>query len=180
MKLFRTFILLSLMLIFVSTFGINVKTDYDKSVDLNRLRTFTFKDQRRPDGNLLQGNTLVDNRIRDALRRDLEARGFRYEPNGQTDFVVAYYARQTEKADVEPLGYGMPHRWRWGWGPAVWTRYYTQGSLVVDFIDPSSNQLIWRGRATDTVKGLDQSEKEISKGADRLIKHFVKDSGKKR
>jgi hypothetical protein len=180
MKLFRTFILLSLMLVFGSTFGMSVKTDYDKSFDLNRLKTFTFKEQRRSDGNLLQRNTLVDNRIKDALRRDLEARGFRYQPDGQTDFIVAYYARQTERAEAEPLGYGMPLRWRWGWGPRVWTRYYTQGSLVVDFIDPTDNQLIWRGRATDTVKGLDQSEKQISQGADQLIKHFVKDSSKKR
>jgi hypothetical protein len=180
MKLFRTCILLSSMLVFGSAFGMNVKTDYDKSFDFGKLRTFAFREQNRPDGSVLQRNTLVDNRIREALRRDLEARGFRYQPDGPADFVVAYYARETEKAELEPVGYGMPLRWRRGWGPRVWTRDYTQGSLVVDLIEPANNQLIWRGRVTDTVTGLDQSEKQINKGADQLVKHFAKDEGKKR
>jgi hypothetical protein len=48
--------------------------------------------------------------------------------------------------------------------------YYTQGSVIVDFVEPTSNQLIWRGRVTDTVNGLDQSEKQINKGAKQLVK----------
>ena len=47
-----------------------------------------------------------------------------------------------------------------------------------DLVDPASNQLIWRGRVTDTVKGLDQSDKQINKGVDELVKHFVKDEKK--
>jgi Domain of unknown function (DUF4136) len=94
--------------------------------------------------------------------------------------VIAYYARERQQAEVEPIGYGMPLRWRWGWGPGVWTSYYTQGSIVVDLIEPTSNQLIWRGRATDTVNGLDQSEKQINKGVRKLVKDFAKESEKKR
>ena len=180
MKIFRILTVLSLMLVSGIAFGMNVKTDYDRSFDFGRLKTFAFADQKRVDGSLLQRNTLVDNRIRDALVRELVARGFRYRPDGQADFVIAYYAREREQAEVEPLGYGMPHRWRWGWGPGVWTRYYTQGSVVVDFIEPTSNQLIWRGRVKDTVNGLDQSDKQINKGAKELVKHFEKDSQKKR
>jgi hypothetical protein len=180
MKVFRILMVLSLMLVGGISFGMNVKTDYDRSFDFGRLKTFAFADQKRRDGNLLQRNTLVDNRIREALRRDLEARGFRYQPDGQANFVIAYYARERERAEVEPVGYGMPYRWRWGWGPTVWTRYYTQGSVIVDFIEPTNNQLIWRGRVTDTVNGLDQSDKQIDKGAQELVKHFVKDSEKKR
>ena len=180
MKVFRVLIVLHLMMAGAIVFGMNVKTDYDRSFDFGRLKTFAFSDQRKRDGSLLQRNTLVDNRIREALKRDLEARGFRYQPDGQADFVIAYYARERERAEVEPIGYGMPHRWRWGWGPRVWTHYYTQGSVIADFIEPTSNQLIWRGRVTDTVNGLDQSDKQINKGAEALVKHFVKDSEKKR
>jgi hypothetical protein len=180
MKAFRILVVLNLMLAVGIAFGVNVKTDYDRAFDFGRLKSFAFKEQTRPAGNLLQRNALVDNRIRDALKRELEARGFRYQPDGQADFVVAYYARERERTEIEPIGYGMPNRWRWGWGPGVWTRYYTQGSVVVDFIEPTSNQLIWRGRVTDTVNGLDQSENQINKGAKELVKHFVKDTKNKR
>ena len=179
MKAFRIFVVLSVMSVGGIAFGMNVKTDYDKSFDFGRLKTFAFKDQKRQSGGLLERNTLLDNRIRDSLKKELEARGFRYQPDGGADFVIAYYAREKERAEVEPLGYGMPYRWRWGWGPGVWTRYYTQGSVIVDFVGPTSNQLIWRGRVTDTVRGLDQSEKQIDKGAKDLVKHFVKDEKKR-
>jgi hypothetical protein len=179
MRCLRGLMMLGLLLVAGNAFGMNVKTDYDRSFDFGRLKTFTFKDQRRPDGNVLQRNTLVDKRIREALRKDLEARGYRYLPDGPADFVVAYYARQTEKTELEPVSYGMPLRWRWGWGPRVWTRDYTQGSVIVDFIAPTSNQMIWRGRVTDTVTGLDQSDKQIDKGVNELVKHFAKDVKRK-
>ena len=173
MKLFRVFGLAGVMLAGGVAFGTNVKTDYDRSFDFGRLRTFTFRSVWKKDRG--EPNSLVDNRIEDALRRDLEARGFRYQPDGPADFVVAYYEHQREKVEPETIGYGMPYRWRWGWGPAFWTRYYTEGSVLVDFVTPNNNKLIWRGRVTDTVSGLNESEKQIDKGVKELVKHFEKD-----
>jgi Domain of unknown function (DUF4136) len=171
MKYVRVVGLVGAMLCSTVAFASNVKTDYDRSFDFARLRTFTF----RPWTKGALENGLVDSRIREALRRDLESKGFRYQPDGPADFVVVFYAHQREKAETDVVGYGMPYRWRWGWGPAFWTRYYTEGSVLVDFVDPVSNQLVWRGRVTDTVSGLDQSQKQINKGVDQLVKHFEKD-----
>ena len=178
MKTIRILIFLGLLMITGVAFGMSVKSDYDRAFPFGQLKTFAFKEQDRRDGNLLKENTLVDKRIREALIRDLEERGFKYAPDTKPDFLIAYYAREREKTEVEDVGYGMPRRWRWGWGPTIWTNYYTQGSIVVDLIDPRDNQLIWRGRVTDTVKGLDQSDKQINKGVDELVKHFVKDEEK--
>lgn len=178
MRVFRVLMVLAFLMTTGIAYGMHVKTDYDRSFDFGRLRTFAFKEQDRREGSLLRENTLVDKRIREALRRDLEERGFTYAPDSQADFLVAYYAREREKVELENIGYGMPRRWRWGWGPSIWTRYYREGSVLVDFIDPVSNQLIWRGRVTETVKGLDQSDKQINKGVDDLVKHFVKDEKK--
>ncbi len=71
MKVFRILIFSSVMLAVGIAFGVNVKTDYDRAFDFGRLKTFAFKEQTRPAGNLLQRNALVDNRIRDALKREL-------------------------------------------------------------------------------------------------------------
>jgi hypothetical protein len=173
MKVFRVSMLLGLLMTASMTYGMKVKTDYDRTFDFGRLKTFAFKDQIRHNE-----NTLVDKRIREALIRDLESRGFVYTPNGQPDFLVAYYSSERERVQLNDVGYIMPHRWRWGWGPNIWTTYYTQGSVVVDFVDRASNQLVWRGSFTDTVKGLDQSDKQIDNGVSGLVKHFLKDERK--
>ena len=175
MKVFRVLTCLCLMLATAAAYGMSVKTDYDRNYDFGRLKTFAFKDQRRP-----AADPLVADRIRDALRSQLEARGFRYQPDGQPDFLVAFYARAKEKVEVEDVGYGFPHRWRWGFGPTIWTRNYVEGSMIVDFIDPQTNQLIWRGIATDTLHtGPKKSEEQINKGADELVKRFLKETRRK-
>jgi len=178
MKAFRISVVLGVLLTNSIAFGMHTKTDYDRSFDFHKLRTFTFKDQYRSEGRVLKENTIVDRRIKDALIKDLEAKGFRYAPEGNADFQIAYYAHEREKAEIEGSGYLMPRSWRRGWGPDLWTHYYTEGSVVVDFIDANNNQLFWRGRVTDTVKGLDQSAKQIEKGANKLVKDFVKDEQK--
>lgn len=174
MKRLRLLGVVLLLMVTAIVLGVDVKTDYDKSYDFSRLKTFAFKEQRRAPGSYLAHNTIVDKRIRNALIKELEAQRFQYRPDGPADFLVAYYARQKEKVDLESLDYGLPH-WRFGLGPELWTHYYTEGSLVVDFVDPLTNQLIWRGRATTVVSGLDPSEKQINEAVHALIKHFEKD-----
>ena len=181
MKIIRTALVLGMLLTAAAAYGMSVKTDYDKSYAFGGLKTFKFREQRRSDNDPLKTDTLTAGRIQDALRAQLEARGFQYQADGPADFVVAFYARSKEKTEIEDLDYGMPFRrsWRWGFGPDIWTRYYTEGSVMVDFIDPRTRQLVWRGVATDTIKGLGQSEKQVNQAADELVKHFVKDTGKK-
>lgn len=181
MKAFRIVALLSLLLTAAVAYGMSVNTDYDKSYTFSRLKTFAFADQPRGPRDPLGTDTLLANRIKDSLDTQLEENGFQPAPEGGADFLISYYASSKEKLDIENFGYGFPRYWRWGWGPDIWTRYYTEGSVIVDFIDPQTRQLIWRGIATDTVKtGLGQSEKQVNKGAEELVKHFLKDIGRKK
>jgi len=180
MKIFRVLGCLSLLLTAVVAYGVTVKTDYDKDYDFGKLKTFAFKEQSRSDSDPLRTDSVLDNRIKDALRGQLEARGFQYAPDGNADFLVCYFASSMERLNVQDFDYGFPRRWRWGFGQQIWTNYYTVGSVVVDFVDPSSKQLIWRGIASQTVSGINPSDKQVSKGVDDLLKHFVKDAGEKK
>ena len=179
MKIFRVLMGLCLMLTAAVAYGVDVKTDYNKDYDFGRLKTFAFKEQSRSGVDPLRTNSLLDNRIKDALRVQLEARGYQYAPDGNADFVVCYFSSSMERQSIEDFGYGFPRRWRWGFGPQIWTNYYTVGSVVVDFVDPSSKELIWRGIASQTVSGVNPSDKQVSKGVDDLLKQFVKDAREK-
>ncbi|HEX8289083.1 MAG TPA: DUF4136 domain-containing protein [Pyrinomonadaceae bacterium] len=180
MKIFRAILGLSMMLSAVSVFAMSVKTDYDKNFNLGSLKTFAFKDQRRGNNDPLKTNTLTSSRIKNSLTAQLEENGFSLNDDNP-DFLVAYYAGSKEKLDIQSFGYGYPRYWRWGFGPDIWTRYYTEGSIVVDVINAKNNMLVWRGMVTDTIGNTpDQSEKQIKDGTEDLVKHFLKDIRKEK
>ena len=49
---------------------------------------------------------------------------------------------------------------------------------MADVIDARTNQLVWRGKVTDTINGVGQSEKQTDQAAKDLVSKFVKDARK--
>jgi hypothetical protein len=202
MKVFRVTVGGALVLLAVTAaFGMSVKSDYGKNFDFSKLHTFAFKTD-RASNDPLSTNTLEAGRIQNALAAQLEANGFT-QASGNPDFIVAFYSRTKPETQVQSTGgfgpglgpgfgprfgygrgfgwgYGIPGRgrWRWGYGPDIWTTNYTQGCVMADIIDPRTNDLVWRGRITDTVNGIGQSEKQADQAAKDLVKKFVKDAKK--
>jgi hypothetical protein len=196
MKVFRLTIAGALLLTIVTAaLGMSVKSDYQKNFDFSQLRTFAFKTDRAAN-DPLSTNTLEAERIQNALVSQLEANGFTQSSDNQ-DFIVAFYSRTREKTQVQSTGgfgpgprfgfgrgfgwgYGIPYRarWRWGYGPDIWTTNYTQGCVMADIIDARTSELVWRGKVTDTVNGIGQSEKQANQAAKDLVKQFMKDAKK--
>ena len=193
MRVFRVTVAGALVLFAVTaTFGMSVKSDYEKNFDFSQLHTFAFKTD-RVSNDPLSTNTLEAGRIQNALTAQLEANGFT-QASQNPDFIVAFYSRTKEKTQVQSAGfgpgfgfgrgfgwgYGIPGRgrWRWGYGPDIWTTNYTQGCIMADIIDARTNHLVWRGRVTDTINGVGQSEKQTDQAAKDLVSKFVKDAKK--
>ena len=151
-----------------------VQSDFDRAFQFSNLKTFSFAVQRRGATDPLAADSLNDGRIRTGLESQLIANGFRSETE-KADFVIAYYVTTKNKLSVQDYGYGPP---RWFGGRNIRVDQYSEGTLMVDFIDTRTNQVIWRGRASGTLemKGVD---KKISKSAEKLVKQFVKDTTKK-
>src|SRR3979409_2595399 len=202
MKGFRVTVAGALLLFAVSAaFGMSVKSDYEKNFDFSQLHTFAFKTD-RASNDPLSTNTLEAVRIQSALAAQLEANGFT-QATGNPDFIVAFYSRTKQKTQVQStggfgpgfgpgfgrgfglgrgfgVGYAIPYRarWRYGLGPDLWTTNYTQGCVMADIIDARTNDLVWRGKVTDTVNGIGQSEKQTDQAAKDLVSKFVKDAKK--
>jgi hypothetical protein len=193
MKAFRVTLAGALVLIAAAAaFSMSVKSDYEKSFDFSGLRTFAFKTD-RASNDPLRTNTIEAGRIQSALAAQLEANGFTQSAQSP-DFIVAFYTRSKQKTQVQSTGfgpgfgygpgfgwgYGIPFRgrWRWGFGPDIWTSTYTQGSVMVDIIDPKNNELVWRGVAKDTINGIGQSDKQANQAAKDLVKRYMKDAKK--
>ena len=192
MKVLRVTVAGALVLFAITAaFGMSVKSDYEKTYDFSRLRTYAFKTD-RASNDPLNTNTIVARRIQNGLATQLDANGFS-QTTQDPDFIVAFYSTTTQKTSIQSTGfggfgygrgfgwgYGIPGAGRWyrGFGPDIWTTNYTQGCVMADVIDPKTNELVWRGVVTDTVKGIGQSEKQANQAAKDLVKNFLKDAKK--
>lgn len=171
-----------------SSGGPSVATDFDPKADFTRYHTFSYRSGRImlqgdiPDSN----NTLLDNRIRDAVTDALEAKGLRPD-SANPDLVVTYIAGAHNRQEIQDLGpeigaYGFGPRWYgpgyyggggW-WGPSYerfWVRNYTQGTLIVDLIDAHTHQLAWRAYVSGEVHGKPDA-KQVRKVVDRVFRDY--------
>jgi uncharacterized protein DUF4136 len=176
MKAIRMLNVLGILLglLVIHTQAQSVQSDYDRSVNFSSMKTFGFAVQRRGAADPLAGDTLNDARIRTAMESQLIANGFRTATENP-DFVIEYHVSTKNKLNVQDYSYGPP---RWFGGRDIRVNQYSEGTLIVDFIDVKTNQVIWRGRASGALE-LKDVEKKINKSAEKLVKQFVKDTKKK-
>src|ERR1700750_1691514 len=103
MRVFRVIGAGALMLVAVTAaFAMSVKSDYEKSFDFSRLRTFAFKTD-RASNDPLNTNTIEAQRIQNALAEQLSANGFSPAPDNP-DFVVAFYSHKKQETRVQDVG----------------------------------------------------------------------------
>ena len=177
--------------------GIQVRTAAAPDATLGGLHTFRVlaPPSRRfdapalsPDDPMLD-NSITNRDLRNDLVQALESKG--YASNRESpDFVVAYYAGTKEKMDTtywnpDPAwryAYrGYRYGWAWPWygyaAPIMQVQEYTEGSVVVDVIDPKSRELLWRGQGVARVSDNPTTYgKEIAKTVDAIIKKFPRSS----
>jgi Domain of unknown function (DUF4136) len=160
--------------------SVHVRTTADPRVPLTGLHTFAVLEtpHRRSGASKTDNDPMLQNSITNrALRRDLitqfEARGYTLD-SVKPDFTVAYYATAHEK--VDPLNYDYGHDWRPGWwGPISYpdVQQYTQGTVIVDAINPTTKQLEWRGRGVARVSDDPQAyAKELDRTVAAIVDRF--------
>ncbi len=50
---------------------------------------------------------------------------------------------------------------------------YTEGTLVVDFVDPTTERVLWRGTATGVVHHPQNPDlNKVAKAVDKLMSHY--------
>jgi hypothetical protein len=182
--------------------GIQVRTALSPDASLRGLHTFRVLSTPKPTiaGAVSSTNDpmLVNSISNRALRTDLarEFAGLGYvASDSNPDFCVAYYASTKQQLDVSHWDYGytwQPRWWsgwgrRWGrgWGPdwgmqtAPIVTKYTEGTLIVDVIDPKTKDLLWRGQGIAPVSENEQAyEQNLKKAVEAVVDKFPAASGK--
>ena len=178
MKSTRLLILLNLMVIGLGCSTISVSYDYDTKADFTSLKTFDFI----PVPVQSNINTLNIKRVQDAVRNQLESKGYIQTPENP-DFQIAMHLSKKEKERVKEVidsGYTYTFGRRINWGDNAGTRRievdeYEEGTLILDFVDAQSNELSWRGEAKAEIlhyTNPEKREKRINEAVNKILNNF--------
>jgi len=107
--------------------------------------------------------------VRDRITSDLQSKGLTLSADNP-DLLVAYHTKTEQKTDVTDWGYGGYY---WGGPGGVTVDQYTQGTLLIDLIDPKSKQVVWRGTASAIVNNPENPDTgKLASAVDKLMKKF--------
>jgi hypothetical protein len=164
--------------------------DFKKGHDFSAIKTLAFL----PDSGGTSGDSprvfmssMQRERINDALTQAVEKKGITViaDPK-KADALITWHLVAQEKTDVRTYdtgmnygaGYGYYNRragyncWNCG-GTEVRVKQYTQGTFIVDVLDPASNQSVWRSIIQSKLKGeVEQSQQPYNAAADRIMARF--------
>ena len=145
-------------------FGLNACTtanvastsDFDHAVNFRAYKTWAWypKQANDTEGGPARGyESFTDQRIRDAVTKDLAAKNLtEVASNENPDVYVAYSVRveNQQQRTGSPFGYGYPYGYGYGgyggYGyPYGGTYNYKAGTVIIDIVDARRKELAWRG-----------------------------------
>ncbi len=166
---------------------VDFKQDYDFS---GVKKVAMFHESGHVSGeNPIQVSDMARNRVDIALKQALEKKGFQWVENPvEADLLVSWHLATQQKTDVRsypsaPMyGYGPYNRYSmyscWGcagmgYGNDISVQNYTEGTFIVDMIDPGLKQSVWRGVTHSRLKDKpNQDQASYNAAADVLFASF--------
>jgi hypothetical protein len=165
---FRKMLALPLFVIALTTavFADHVAVDYDHAANFNQIKTYSWS-------KVHTANSIWDDRVKDAIDKELTAKGWTQVPSGGNVSLVAVEKTSIhQQYDTFYDGFGG---WRWrGMGDATTTvDNYKVGTLIVSMFDGNSKQLIWRGAASSDLSGNpEKNTKKLDQDVQKMFKYF--------
>jgi hypothetical protein len=165
--------------IFCGCSSVRVTTDYDRSAGFGHYQTYALE----PPAKVPPLSPSADAALRNTLREEMAKRGIReIAPNEKPQLAVVPHISLQRKYSVQQYT-------QWGYGPGVWPYYggfysawagapftystinsYTEGTLILDFLDASSQKLVFRGTAVATVSEKPESNaKKIEEAVRKIV-----------
>jgi hypothetical protein len=153
--------------------------DYDPQV---RFAELTSYDWLTTAGKGQTVDELVLKRIKTALKGQLAAKGYKMDISNP-DFLIAIHGGKEKKVDVVDWGYdyrGYDH-YRYGYHGygsrqrRIDVYEYEEGTIILDFVDSTSRELIWRGSVTKVLNADPTPEKReqmINEAVARVLENF--------
>ena len=198
MKAINIFLFLFIIYFTISCSTIyNVQYDYDINVNFARLKTYDWL----PIHEEADISSLDIKRIRNSVNSQLKTKGLKITSDNP-DFLIVVHVGKEQKLNITNWGYGYwPYGGYWGgygydpygrywrgyYGPywGYWGGYwepggvsiyeYEEGSLIINFVDAKSKELIWHGSAKAIVgneKTPEERQKKIYETVQKILEKY--------
>lgn len=146
----------------------NVVTDYDSSTVFGNYASWAFADDSSNEHAFV---SLDGSRVRAAVERELNRKAMKKVDEEAADLLVAWSIVEEERLERHGFGYGFGFgRSPFGFGlaSAPPIREIQEGKLVVELVDSSSKQVVWRA-ASRRHLNEDQSTEYRRKLIDEVV-----------
>jgi hypothetical protein len=150
----------------------SIVSNTSPGTDFRNFKTFNFMPQLGTDRDN-GARTPLSSALMASAEREMAARGL--SMSDDPDLLIDFNVWAENRVDIRSTPSHTVHRSHWHRGWSTWPTYnttvrqYTEGSLLLDLIDPRSATLVAEAVASQRISGnsIDQTE------ADRLIASLV-------
>lgn len=136
--------------------------DFDDSFDFSGVKNIAIEPFTRTDVASVKVSDMQVDRINVALSDELERKGFRVvEDRAAADLLMTWHLVTQERTDVRSYNSASYYNC-WRCGPSVSdvsVTQYTQGTFIVDMVDPARNRSVWRSIIESRLKPQPDPEK---------------------
>jgi Domain of unknown function (DUF4136) len=162
----------------IAGFAQKVKVGYEKGTDFSKYHTYTWAKPRT-----IPSRPLLYDYVVSAIDGELSAKGLKKtESDGDLTLIPAggieYGSNFPAGTPILPTYAGPPpdmNSTMWtGMTPGSSGPVVAQGSLTIEFVDRSRNEVIWNGTVTQTLDPVkkDKSVALVYKAVAKLLKNF--------
>ena len=170
----------ALTLVAAVAYGQDVSYNFDQQADFTKYRTYQWVQVKDAE----QIDPLTAQQITAAFEKQLALKGLTKAAGDQADLAVAYQVAVSKEKEIRTMDSGM---YGAGWGPRYYGGYYGGGmsttttstifvgSVALDMYDSTSKNLVWRSIASkqiDTKASPEKRDKNLNKGAEKMLKNF--------
>jgi hypothetical protein len=176
----RALLALAAFILSFAAHAADVQTDYDTEKDFSQFHYYDWQTQ--TDNVDSAFNTLSADQLKDLLAYSLDRQLMQAGAQHPADFLVRYYIKQTKKAvdDRPQLGVGVGgFNDNMGGGvsfsfPLGNIDLDTPAQIIIDFLDPKTQQLVWRGSMMTSLssKSTQANQTQLQKVFDEILKKF--------
>lgn len=189
--------LLSLMYLLQGCAPMQAFSDYDKSQDYTKYKTFAWLPRADSVHNYWYDNPIIEKNVKYFGNKELTDRGYAVDVNSP-DLLIEYYStvKNQQYTVSNPVYTNNPYYYnaayntyngRRGYNPAMAYGYnntpytlsyqnqtvtYEEGTLLIDIIDRRQNRLIWRGWSVGTVDDEQDLENQLQLDIHKIFKQL--------